>query len=67
MELYYLKGAPEKVLCQCKYWGSKIGENEFLESDYKRVMERSRGMGSSGLRGIVQFGSIVDIIYYYTI
>lgn len=49
--MYYLKGAPERVLRQCKYWGGTLSENEFDDADFSRVAERSKEMGSRGLRG----------------
>jgi len=65
VELYYLKGAPEKVMFQCKHWGSKLSEHEFSEADYNSVMERSREMGSSGLRVIAMaYGSDLGSMTY---
>ena len=54
-ELYYLKGAPERVLKQCKYWGATVAEKEIEEADLERVSQRAKELGSRGLRGKVLF------------
>ena len=51
LEVYYLKGAPEKVLSECKFWGSNLKENDLMDVDSNRIMQRANEMGSRGLRG----------------
>eukprot|EP00794_Sanderia_malayensis_P018780 gene18780-20671_t len=64
-ELYYLKGAPEKVLAQCKFWGSDVRENDVTEADYNRIIQRSNEMGSRGLRVIaIAYGEKLDQMTY---
>lgn len=65
--MYYLKGAPEKVANQCKYWGSVAEERDLVDVDSNRVLERSREMGTRGLRGKALLLWLCDISLLYLV
>lgn len=61
--IYFMKGAPEKVLAQCKSYFKNDMSEPLVESCRKSLLETAQNMGGRGLRG--NFGCFEKRVVYF--